>query len=87
MRTRTGKKRSSVMRAGEPTVEWERVKKHWPRKGSELTAYRLCLLSARGKMAAVQRLHADTDREALSIARETLRGVSGWVLPVGAGRF
>jgi len=45
-----------------------------------MAMYRLCLLNAHGRIAAVQRFHADTDREALGVARETVRGVSGWVL-------
>jgi hypothetical protein len=40
-----------------------------------MTAYRLCLLSGIGTVAAVQRLHADTDQEALAVARETLNVV------------
>ena len=46
-----------------------------------MTIYRLCLLGANGKLAAVQRLHADTDKEALGITRETVKGnanVSGY---------
>ena len=35
--------------------------------------YRLCLLGANGKMAAAHRLHADTDKEALGIARSTVK--------------
>ena len=42
-----------------------------------MAIYRLCLLGANGKIAAVQRLHADTDRGALGIARETVKGSEG----------
>jgi hypothetical protein len=40
-----------------------------------MTAYRLCLLSSIGTVTAVQRLRADTDHEALAVARETLNVV------------
>jgi hypothetical protein len=42
-----------------------------------MTVYRLCLLGANGKVTASLRLHADTDREALSIARETVKDHPG----------
>ena len=48
-----------------------------------MTVYRVCLLSAagaadaNGKLLAMQRLHADTDKEALGIARETVKGSVG----------
>jgi hypothetical protein len=38
--------------------------------------YRLCLLSANGTIAAVQRFSADTDEEALSVARVLVKGRS-----------
>lgn len=52
-----------------------------------MARYRLCLLGLSGKIAAVQRLHADTDKEALGIARETVKGsanVSGYEVWEGA---
>ena len=36
--------------------------------------YRLCLLGAQGRIAAVQRFNADTDEEALSVARVLVKG-------------
>jgi hypothetical protein len=39
-----------------------------------MALHSLCLLGANGSIAAVQRFHADTDKEALSIARETVKG-------------
>jgi len=39
-----------------------------------MTVYRLWFLHANGRVTAVQRLHADTDKEALGIAREGLSG-------------
>jgi len=54
-----------------------------------MALYRLCLIGANGRIAAVQRLRADTDKEALSIARETVKGhakVSGFALWTGPRR-
>jgi len=45
-----------------------------------VTAYRLCLLGPTGTVTAVQRLHADTDKEALEVAKETVKAV-----PAGKG--
>lgn len=48
-----------------------------------MALYRLCLLGPNPKILAVQRLHADTDKEALSIASTTVKGsanVSGFEL-------
>jgi hypothetical protein len=48
-----------------------------------MALYRLCLLGQNGKVIAVQRFHADADKEAWSIARETVKGaakVSGFEL-------
>jgi hypothetical protein len=39
-----------------------------------MTVYRLWFLHANSRVTAVQRLHADTDKEALGIARETVKG-------------
>jgi hypothetical protein len=39
-----------------------------------LAAYRLCLPGAHGRIAGVQRFHADTDEEALSVARVMVEG-------------
>jgi hypothetical protein len=39
--------------------------------------YRLCLLGENRRITAVQRLHGDTDKEALAVARETVKGHSG----------
>jgi hypothetical protein len=56
-----------------------------------MALYRLCLLGPKGSIIAVQRfharLHADTDKEALKVARETVKGatkVSGFELWSGA---
>ena len=59
----------------------------WCPSAIVIPTYRLCLLWANGKIAAVQRLHADTDREALAFARETVKehaGLSGFELWEGA---
>ena len=48
--------------------------------------YRLCLLGAQGSIAAVQRFHADTDEESLSVARVLVKGrpqLSGFELREG----
>jgi len=53
-----------------------------------VTVCRLCLLGPKGNIIATQRLHADNDREALSVAKETVKGsmVSGFELWSGARR-
>jgi len=45
------------------------------------------LLGPKGNVIAVQRLHADTDEEALSVAKETVKGskVAGFELWIGRG--
>jgi len=66
-------------------VEWRRVK-NTATKDQELMVYRLCLLGAQGRIAAVQRFHADTDEEALSVARVMVKGrpqLSGFELREG----
>jgi hypothetical protein len=64
------------VRCQQSTAEWE-ASRTLATKEQRIGGVPLCLLGANGKITAGQRLHADTDSEALGIARETVKGHPG----------